>query len=190
MGLRKAKSIKHNGKKLTDILEAHTRFFSGKEGGARADLAGAGSDVASGLLHVCGFPSGGTDLMRNVLNSHPDIEITGELQLLPRLADRFGAEIPVARADALADALRRCDVHGWLRNPRPDLAARAAIIGILVEGKPTRDVDVERVALRTDGFSGADLKGVLDRAVLAKLEGGLFPDWSAEMYVDVREYCI
>src|SRR6266568_2533162 len=41
MGLRKPKSIKHNGKKLTEILQAHERFFRGREGGARADLAGA-----------------------------------------------------------------------------------------------------------------------------------------------------
>ena len=41
MGLRKPKSIKHNGKSLTEILEAHERFFTGKEGGARADLTGA-----------------------------------------------------------------------------------------------------------------------------------------------------
>jgi len=41
MGLRKPKSIKHNGKSLTEILEAHERFFSGKDGGARADLTGA-----------------------------------------------------------------------------------------------------------------------------------------------------
>ena len=38
MGLRKPKSIKHNGKHLTDILEAHERFFRGHDGGARADL--------------------------------------------------------------------------------------------------------------------------------------------------------
>ena len=31
----------HNGKALTQILEAHERFFRGKDGGARADLTGA-----------------------------------------------------------------------------------------------------------------------------------------------------
>src|SRR6266436_5571907 len=41
MGLRKPKSIKHNGKSLLEILEAHERFFSGKGGGTRADLTGA-----------------------------------------------------------------------------------------------------------------------------------------------------
>src|SRR6266852_6227992 len=41
MGLRKPKSIKHNGKSLTDILEAHELFFSGKDGGVRADFTEA-----------------------------------------------------------------------------------------------------------------------------------------------------
>jgi len=53
--------------------------------------------------------------------------------------------------------------------PPPDQAARAAIIGLLLEAKPTRDVDVQRVASVMDGYSGADLKGVIDRAVQTKL---------------------
>ena len=40
MGLKKAKSITHNGKKLTEILEAHERFFRGQDGGERANLPG------------------------------------------------------------------------------------------------------------------------------------------------------
>jgi len=31
MRLKKAKNITHNGKKLTEILEAHERFFRGLE---------------------------------------------------------------------------------------------------------------------------------------------------------------
>ena len=49
MGLRKLKSLKHNGKKLVDILEAHERYWASKEGGARADLTGAdlsGADLS------------------------------------------------------------------------------------------------------------------------------------------------
>src|SRR4029077_16325592 len=41
MGLRKTKSIQHGGKSVAAILEAHMRFFQGKDGGARADLTGA-----------------------------------------------------------------------------------------------------------------------------------------------------
>src|SRR5262249_45353522 len=53
MGLKKAKSITHNGKRLTEILESHERFFSGKDGGARADLTGAnlsGADLSAANL--------------------------------------------------------------------------------------------------------------------------------------------
>src|SRR5260370_7212230 len=38
MGLRRPKSIQHNGKSLADILEAHERFFSGKDGGVLPHL--------------------------------------------------------------------------------------------------------------------------------------------------------
>ena len=48
MGLRKPKSINHNGRALVQILEAHERFFSGKGGGAiqvRANFPGAREPV-------------------------------------------------------------------------------------------------------------------------------------------------
>jgi transitional endoplasmic reticulum ATPase len=57
--------------------------------------------------------------------------------------------------------------------PPPDAPARAAILRVHCEGKPLADVDYERVAARTDGFSGADLKGVVDVAVDAKLRRAL-----------------
>src|SRR5882724_3935832 len=41
MALKKPKSITHNGKRLSDILDAHERFFRGKGDGEQADLAGA-----------------------------------------------------------------------------------------------------------------------------------------------------
>ena len=53
--------------------------------------------------------------------------------------------------------------------PPPDRPARAAILEILLRDRPTRDIDIDAVAGRTDGFSGADLKGVVDVAVSDKL---------------------
>jgi SpoVK/Ycf46/Vps4 family AAA+-type ATPase len=53
--------------------------------------------------------------------------------------------------------------------PPPDLVARAAILRIQIEGKPSADVDFDHLAKKTDGFSGADLKAVVDVAVEAKL---------------------
>src|SRR3981189_3728340 len=39
--LRKATNIRHNGKKLEDILDAHAKYHKGLPGGERADLSGA-----------------------------------------------------------------------------------------------------------------------------------------------------
>ena len=54
--------------------------------------------------------------------------------------------------------------------PPPDAAARAGILQILCRGKPAEEIDFDQVAKKTDNFSGADLKGLVDRAVEAKLQ--------------------
>jgi len=53
--------------------------------------------------------------------------------------------------------------------PPPDQPARASILSILARGKPVADVDYAAVAKKTEGFSGADMKAVVDQAVEAKL---------------------
>jgi len=53
--------------------------------------------------------------------------------------------------------------------PPPDPAARASILRIICQGKPVLDIDFEHVAKKTDAFSGADLKALVDAAVEAKL---------------------
>jgi SpoVK/Ycf46/Vps4 family AAA+-type ATPase len=53
--------------------------------------------------------------------------------------------------------------------PPPDAAARAAILRIHLAGKPADRVDCEHLARKTEEFSGADLKAVVDAAVEAKL---------------------
>jgi AAA+ superfamily predicted ATPase len=53
--------------------------------------------------------------------------------------------------------------------PPPDAAARASILKLLCESKPTQDIDYEQLAKKTENFSGADLKGVLDIAIETKL---------------------
>ncbi|MFD0889574.1 AAA family ATPase, partial [Streptosporangium algeriense] len=54
--------------------------------------------------------------------------------------------------------------------PPPDMVARAAILRILCRDKPLAEMDFDAVARITDRFTGADLKGVVDRAVEAKLQ--------------------
>ena len=57
--------------------------------------------------------------------------------------------------------------------PMPDLSERKNIITLHMKGKPfTKDVDIERIARRTVGFSGADLSNMLNEAaILAAREG-------------------
>ncbi|MDX3100010.1 ATP-binding protein [Nonomuraea angiospora] len=54
--------------------------------------------------------------------------------------------------------------------PPPDTSARAAILRLLCRDKPLAEMDFDAVARVTDHFVGADLKGVVDRAVEVKLQ--------------------
>jgi cell division protease FtsH len=50
---------------------------------------------------------------------------------------------------------------------RPDLTGRVAILGVHAKGKPlSEEIDLETVAKRTPGFTGADLANVLNEATL------------------------
>ncbi len=53
--------------------------------------------------------------------------------------------------------------------PPPDAPARASILRVLVAGKPQDNLDFDAVAKKTDQFSGADLKAVIDLAIESKL---------------------
>ncbi|MDP4510768.1 AAA family ATPase [Nonomuraea turcica] len=54
--------------------------------------------------------------------------------------------------------------------PPPDATARAAILRILCRDKPLAEMDFDAVARATEHLVGADLKGVVDRAVEVKLQ--------------------
>lgn len=53
--------------------------------------------------------------------------------------------------------------------PPPDIAARAEILRILVRGKPVQDLDFDVLAKKTEGYSGADLRALVDASIEAKL---------------------
>ncbi|SET86595.1 ATP-binding protein [Nonomuraea wenchangensis] len=53
--------------------------------------------------------------------------------------------------------------------PPPDAGARAAILRILCRDKPLAELDFDAVARATEHMVGADLKGIVDRAVEVKL---------------------
>jgi len=54
--------------------------------------------------------------------------------------------------------------------PPPDAVARAGILRILTRGKPVQDLDYDHLAKKSEGFSGADLKAVVDLAIENKLK--------------------
>ena len=57
--------------------------------------------------------------------------------------------------------------------PPPDAPGRSAILRALLHGKPVENIDHDAVAKKTDGFSGADLKAVVDVTIEAKLRASM-----------------
>ena len=53
--------------------------------------------------------------------------------------------------------------------PPPDAAAREDILRLHLKGRPLGEIDYRALGAKTDQFSGADLKAVVDLAVEAKL---------------------
>ncbi|HTH49088.1 MAG TPA: AAA family ATPase, partial [Candidatus Limnocylindria bacterium] len=53
--------------------------------------------------------------------------------------------------------------------PPPDVAARASVLRLHMKGKPAEDIDYDHIGKKTDGFSGADLKAVVDVTIENKL---------------------
>lgn len=54
--------------------------------------------------------------------------------------------------------------------PPPDAKARTEILLLLCSGKPVANIDYELISKKTEHFSGADLKAVVDIAVERKLQ--------------------
>jgi AAA+ superfamily predicted ATPase len=73
----------------------------------------------------------------------------------------------------------------------PDYEARLAILGIHLKGKPTSSPDMPRLARQTQGYSGADLMGVVETATEAALQdamrtGQVRPITTADLVQAVR----
>jgi SpoVK/Ycf46/Vps4 family AAA+-type ATPase len=58
----------------------------------------------------------------------------------------------------------------------PDYEARLAILRIHLRGKPAAEPDLPRLARRTQGYSGADLMGIVETATEAALQDALRTD--------------
>ena len=57
--------------------------------------------------------------------------------------------------------------------PPPDAEAQAEILKLLLDGKPTEDINYGQVTKKCKDLSGADLKAVVDRAIEAKLQAAI-----------------
>jgi transitional endoplasmic reticulum ATPase len=48
--------------------------------------------------------------------------------------------------------------------PQPDFSSRIAILGIALQGKPIKDINMEEIAMLTEGYSGADMSAIVGHA--------------------------
>jgi hypothetical protein len=71
----------------------------------------------SSLVFLCGFPSSGTDLVKNIVNAHTDVFISGEFPLLPSLASKYGSVVPGNIVDEVIHDLLKIDVYNNFQNP-------------------------------------------------------------------------
>lgn len=54
--------------------------------------------------------------------------------------------------------------------PPPDLEARSSILQLMLKEKPSEDVDFTKLAKKTEGLTGADLKSIVDVATEATID--------------------
>jgi transitional endoplasmic reticulum ATPase len=74
------------------------------------------------------------------------------------------------RPRAVDPALRRGGrLSRTIDIPLPDVDQRLELLRLLTKPMPLHDVDLEDVALQTDGYSGADLKALLQQAALESM---------------------
>jgi transitional endoplasmic reticulum ATPase len=74
------------------------------------------------------------------------------------------------RPRAVDPALRRGGrLSRTIDIPLPDVEQRLELLRLQTKTMPLQDVDLEDVALQTDGYSGADLKALLQQAALESM---------------------
>lgn len=69
------------------------------------------------LVFICGFPSSGTDLLKNIINAHSDISINGEFPFLPKMVNSYPSQISAAKIAQVIAEFKRLDVYHNFDNP-------------------------------------------------------------------------
>lgn len=85
------------------------------------------TNTKNNLLFISGFPSGGTDLTKTILNAHPDIKIAGEVPFLVSLTKagfdqnyRFNCQEDV---EIFKKFISEIDVYNNIRNLNHDFSS-------------------------------------------------------------------
>jgi SpoVK/Ycf46/Vps4 family AAA+-type ATPase len=98
-----------------------------------------------------------------------DRTLTQLLTEIDGITEQRGVFVMAAtnRPDMLDPALLRGGrLSRTVTIPLPDRAGRRRLLGLFSATMPLRDVDLDAVAARTDGFSGADLEALCQQAAL------------------------
>lgn len=66
-------------------------------------------------VFICGFPSGGTDLLKTILNAHPFVHISSEMPFLYYLSKYGYSSTSIFESQADLEKLRRllCQLDVW-----------------------------------------------------------------------------
>lgn len=82
------------------------------------------------------------------------------------------------RPDLLDPALLRSGRFGrHVEVPLPNINSRIQIFKIHLKGRPIdEDVDIEKLAERLEGYTGADIKGICEEATLLAIRKGIYDD--------------
>jgi len=84
-----------------------------------SDFCRLGHRIDAGLpklVHIIGYPSSGTTLLRRILNAHPDLCITSEMPLLPMLAGKLPAKVNRTNFNETKRKFLAIDVYGNFHN--------------------------------------------------------------------------
>lgn len=131
-------------------------------------------------LFICGFPSGGTDLLKNILNAHPAIFLAGEFPLLPSLAASYEAKVAPQDFNRTISDIVECDYYNNLVNNNPSKDVLP----------PCSFADLYLSLITTDGVAWAGNKTPQNAEHVDKLER-LFPGAHYILIVrDVRDVAL
>jgi len=130
--------------------------------------------MAANILLIGGFPSSGTDLLRNVLNAHSQVHVGGEFPFLPSLADTCPPTVPSNEIRSVQTRIRDSDIYGNLKNSEGELSTVADL----------PFADIYALMLTQGQFSWYGNKTPQNTENIAKLDS-LFP--TAKFIVIVRD---